>query len=172
MISTIDVYSKPLDVTEDLFDDSGEQSPYGLHRYKFETFIRQRFKNYNILRLPIVYGENFKKNILFDLINRHELEKLNSRASVQMYSIENIAKDIKKVIANDIKVINISVEPITVGEIAKSVFGLSLEEKDGEPFKTDMHSKYGSLYGANNGYLYSKECALDEIRQFVLSECE
>jgi len=172
LISTIDVYTNPFDITEEYIDKSGKQSPYGLHRYRFETFVRQRFENYNILRLPIVYGRNFKKNILFDLINNHELEKLDSRARVQLYHVDNIDKDVEKIIANDIEIINISAEPITVGEIANNVFGFSLDKKHDEPFSTDMRSKYGSLYGTNDGYLYSKESTLNEIRQFVLSECK
>jgi len=172
LISTIDVYTNPFDITEECVDNSEKQLPYGLHRHKLEKFVRQRFANSNVLRLPIVYGRNFKKNVLFDLINNHELEKLDSRARVQMYFVGNLGKDVKKIIANDIKIINLAVEPITAGEIANNVFGFSLEEKDDEPFSTDMRTKYGSLYGTDSGYLYSKESALNEIRQFVLSECK
>ena len=42
---------------------------YGNNRMKLENLLRN-FKSYHILRLPIVYGKNFSKNFIYDLINR------------------------------------------------------------------------------------------------------
>jgi len=169
LISTIDVYDNPIGVTEANQIDTNTQSAYGLHRYKFETFIRSRFANHTVLRLPIVYGHRFKKNIIFDLINNNQVEKIDPRAEVQLYCVDNLHDDIRKAIKNNIEVINIAVEPITARDLAQGVFNKTLEEKEGDFFKTDMQSQYGELYNSNDAYLYSKECAMREIREFVLN---
>jgi nucleoside-diphosphate-sugar epimerase len=169
LISTIDVYDNPIGVTEANQIDTNTQSAYGLHRYKFETFIRSRFANHAVLRLPIVYGHRFKKNIIFDLINNNQVEKIDPRAEVQLYCVNNLHDDIRKAIENNIEVINIAVEPIAARDLAQGVFNKTLEEKKGDFFKTDMQSQYGELYNSNDAYLYSKESAMREIREFVLN---
>ena len=169
LISTIDVYDNPIGVTEANKIDTNTQSAYGLHRYKFETFIRSKFSNHTVLRLPIVYGHRFKKNIIFDLINNNQVEKIDPRAEVQLYCVDNLQSDIEKAIGNNIEVINIAVEPIAARDLAQGVFNKTLEEKKGDFFKTDMQSQYGELYNSNDTYLYSKESAMGEIREFVLN---
>jgi len=169
LMSTIDVYSNPIGVIETDKIDTNCQSAYGLHRYKFETFIRNKFVNHTVLRLPIVYGHRFKKNIIFDLINNNQVEKIDPRAEVQLYCVDNLQNDIQKAISSNIQIINIAVEPITARDLAQSVFSKTLDEKEGDFFKTDMQSQYGKFYGSNSAYLYSKESAMNEIRKFVLN---
>jgi dTDP-4-dehydrorhamnose reductase len=168
-MSTIDVYNNPIGVIETDKIDTNCQSAYGLHRYKFETFIRNKFVNHTVLRLPIVYGHGFKKNIIFDLINNNQVEKIDPRAEVQLYCVDNLQNDIQKAISSNIQIINIAVEPITARDLAQAVFSKTLDEKEGEFFKTDMQSQYGKFYGSNSAYLYSKESAMNEIRKFVLN---
>jgi len=169
LISTIDVYKDPIGVAE--LNETGQegQLPYGLHRYKFERFIRNRFKNHNVLRLPIVYGRRFKKNIIFDLMNNNRVEMIDPRSQMQLYCVDNLYNDIQKAIDNNIEVINIAVEPITARDLAQGIFNKTLDEKEGDFFKTDMQSQYGKLYDSNNVYLYSKEAVMKEIREFVLN---
>lgn len=69
LISTIDVYKNPVNVDEDTIIDTENLQPYGLNRYYFENQIREHCKEYTIVRLPGLYGENIKKNFIFDLIN-------------------------------------------------------------------------------------------------------
>lgn len=69
LISTIDVYKNPVMVDEDTRVDTVDLQPYGFNRYHLENWVESNFKDYLILRLPGLYGDNLKKNFLFDLIN-------------------------------------------------------------------------------------------------------
>lgn len=69
LISTIDVFKNPVDVDENSNIDTENLHPYGLNRYYLEKFIEESMDNYLIIRLPGLYGENMKKNFIFDLIH-------------------------------------------------------------------------------------------------------
>lgn len=69
LISTIDVYKNPVNVNEDTTIDTDNLHPYGLNRYKLELWVKENFDDYLIVRLPGLYGENIKKNFIYDLIN-------------------------------------------------------------------------------------------------------
>ena len=69
LISTIDVYDSPKSVTEYTAIDSARLQPYGLHRLQLEKKVEEYFDRRLIIRLPGLYGENLKKNFLFDLMN-------------------------------------------------------------------------------------------------------
>lgn len=71
LISTIDIYDTPLAVDEDAIPNIIKQDYYGKHRYQLEQWVAQRMSpdTYNILRLPGLFGENIKKNLIFDILN-------------------------------------------------------------------------------------------------------
>lgn len=68
LISTIDVYKNPVDVNENSNIDTDGLHPYGLNRYYLEKLVEENFNDYLIVRLPGLYGENLKKNFIYDLI--------------------------------------------------------------------------------------------------------
>lgn len=69
LISTIDVYKNPVDVNEDTQIDTKELQPYGYNRYYLEKWVSENIKNHLIVHLPGLYGENIKKNFIYDLIH-------------------------------------------------------------------------------------------------------
>ena len=69
-----------------------KNSEYGKNRLYLEKFIKKKFKEHVIIRLPIVYGKNFSKNAIFDLINDNEIEKLNGKDLIQIYHVKNLKK--------------------------------------------------------------------------------
>lgn len=71
LISTVDIYDLPLSVNEDDKPNELKQDAYGYNRYQFEKWVMQNenFKNYHIIRLPALFGQGLKKNLIFDLIN-------------------------------------------------------------------------------------------------------
>ncbi|EJU23470.1 NAD dependent epimerase/dehydratase domain protein [Peptoanaerobacter stomatis] len=72
LISSVDVYPQINDVDENsIIDDSIKGYHfYGKNRLYLERFVEKRFDNYLIVRLPALYGENIKKNFIFDMIYR------------------------------------------------------------------------------------------------------
>ena len=73
LISTIDIYETPRDVTE---KDKliVNQNAYGKDRYYLEEWVRNHFDDYLIVHLPALYGKYLKKNFIYDLI--HYIPKL------------------------------------------------------------------------------------------------
>lgn len=69
LISTIDVYPKPVGVDETTMIDKSSSSPYGLNRYFLEEFVQSTFKNKLIVRLPGLFGKGLRKNFIYDLLN-------------------------------------------------------------------------------------------------------
>lgn len=68
LISTIDVIPDGAERDEDveLWEDG--MFPYALHRIKMERFVRHRFPDATIVRLPGIFGKGLRKNFIFDLI--------------------------------------------------------------------------------------------------------
>lgn len=69
LISTIDIYINPVDVDEDTVIDTEGLQPYGYDRYYLEKWVKENINNHLIVHLPGLYGDNIKKNFIYDLIN-------------------------------------------------------------------------------------------------------
>lgn len=69
LISTIDVFKNPLNVDEDSEIDTQNLHSYGLNRYRLEQWVMDNYKDALIIRLPGLYGNNIKKNFIYDYIN-------------------------------------------------------------------------------------------------------
>lgn len=69
LISTVAVYDCTNDVDEDYEPDLSNLTPYGQNRLKLEKWVEQNYEHHLIVRLPAIYGENLKKNFIYDYIN-------------------------------------------------------------------------------------------------------
>lgn len=91
LISTIDVYHDPIDVNEDTLISTDDLQPYGLHRYYLEQWVKDKYENSLIVRLPGLYGRNIKKNFIYDLI--HIIPNmLNEKKYKELTSIDDTIK--------------------------------------------------------------------------------
>lgn len=110
LVSTIDVYGNCNDYgDEDMI--CANDSPYGKNRYYVETFIKNLFNDYLIIRLPGLFGYGLKKNIIYDYLNL-TLKELNIKSSFQWYNISNLFTDINKILNIHIDIVNLFTEPI------------------------------------------------------------
>ncbi|SDB54038.1 RmlD substrate binding domain-containing protein [Pseudobutyrivibrio sp. YE44] len=69
LISTIDVFKNPQGVDENSDIDTEKLHAYGLNRYKLELWVREKYPDALIIRLPGLFGKNIKKNFIYDYIN-------------------------------------------------------------------------------------------------------
>lgn len=69
LISTIDVFKVPKNVDENSEIDTENLHAYGYNRYQLELWVRERFPDALIIRLPGLFGKNIKKNFIYDYIN-------------------------------------------------------------------------------------------------------
>lgn len=69
LISTIDVFKNPVDVDETASIETENLHPYGYNRYQLELWVREKYPDALIIRLPGLFGINIKKNFIYDYIN-------------------------------------------------------------------------------------------------------
>ena len=69
LISTIDVFKIPKGVDEHSEIDTKDLHPYGYNRYRLEVWVREKYPDSLIVRLPGLFGKNIKKNFIYDFIN-------------------------------------------------------------------------------------------------------
>lgn len=69
LISTIDVFKNPKNVDETSSIDTKDLHPYGYNRYQLELWVREKYSDALIIRLPGLLGKNIKKNFIYDYIN-------------------------------------------------------------------------------------------------------
>ena len=116
LISSIDVYDSFDGVNEDT-PVSVSHHPYGAHRALFEDFVIKNFENHRVLRLPIVFGQNFKKNYIFDLINKNNLHNVCTKNCVQFYDVSDLSNDIDRAWLSKFSIRNIATEPVYLSSI-------------------------------------------------------
>ncbi len=94
----------------------------------------------------------------------------DSRAVYQFYNLANLWRDIQKVLALNIPLLNISSEPVSAAEVYAEVRGGEFRnELAAKPVHYDWRSVYAEAFGGRDGYLYDRKSILAEIKQGVLS---
>ena len=159
LISTIEVYGNNNYKNELSKTNKKNNTDYGLNRLFLEDFIKKNFDSL-IIRLPIVYGKSFKKNFIFDLINKKNLDQLNYDDIVQIYNVDNLINDINYCLRKKIKEFNVWSEPIKLGQLAKKIFNINIAKKK-EPRIMKMKSNFKKKYH------YSKNYLEKELYQFI-----
>lgn len=69
LISSVDVYDDLDGKNEDYISNVNNLHTYGKNRFLLEKWVEQNVKDYHIVRLPAIYGNNLKKNYIYDLIS-------------------------------------------------------------------------------------------------------
>ncbi len=170
-ISTIDVYDRKKNVDEKSKINSSKLDNYGSNRRDIENFIISNFNKYHIIRLPMLFGHNLNKNILFDLIKKKFIHNIPYYSTLQWYNVQNLWKDIKIIIDNNIDIINLVSEPIRTKLIIDKFFNYKNEELNLEKkIDTEIKSIHSSKFSKKNNYLYSKFEILKDLEIFIKNQ--
>lgn len=229
LISTIAVYHNPNEVDEDYQIDQTEVSAYGANRLYLERWVEEHFEDYLIVRLPGLYGENLKKNFIYDFIHyippmlneakynelsqkesliaanyqlqengfykcvlpleakteRNELKAAfkragfsalnftDSRATFQYYNLNRLWSDIQTALENELKLLNLAVEPVTIQELYKELTGEVFVNELSKPVPFfNYKTKYAALWNGTNGYIRTKEEVLSDLKQYIQLKAE
>jgi nucleoside-diphosphate-sugar epimerase len=171
VISTVDVYPNPVGVNEETSINAAAQQPYGKHRLLLEQLAADHFPRSLAVRLPGLFGPGLKKNAVYDLLHDNEVHKVHASGVFQFYNLDRLWADVRTALAAGVSVVNIATEPVSVREVAARAFGIDFANDPGtRPARYDVRSKYATLYGGRDGYLYSREQVLAELRAFVAAE--
>ncbi len=172
LISTVDVYPDPRGVDETSPINDSTLQPYGKHRYELERFVRDRFPSV-VVRLPGLFGEGLKKNVIFDFLHDNDVHKIHSEASFQFYSLATLWRDIGTALRHGLEVVNFATEPVRVAEAAAQVFKRDFTNAPpGVPARYDFRTRHAALFGGTGGYLQTRGQVLDALRAFVRAQRE
>lgn len=163
LISTVDVYQRPLGVDESAPADAAH--PYGRHRRLLEEFVQETFPESFVLRLPALFGPGLKKNVVFDLLHDHQVDRIHPDSAYQYYSLAHLWEDIQRFIP----LLNVATEPIPTRELSLRCFGRELTQYP--PNQSPARYDFRTLH-AQSGYLYDKATVLRELQEFVAGERE
>lgn len=168
-ISTIDVYNQKSHSNENSKIIFSKSNVYGNNRLKIEKFIIQNFENHHIIRLPALFGNHLKKNILYDLMNDNNLQDVRLKSKFQWYFIKDLMSDIKKIIKYDIKLINLFTEPISTLEIVNNFFKkkkIYLDNKN-QGSVYNLKTIYSKNFEYKKGYIRGKIEILKKMKNFL-----
>ena len=172
LISTIDVYpdpSAPLD--EGGAIDPERNHAYGRHRFELEQWVRGHFANVRIVRLPALFGEGLKKNVVFDLLHDNQVGNINPASRFQWYPLTRLHADIETIRARDIRLVNLFPEPIRTSEIVDRFFPGAPTAPASEPAPAyDLRTRYSEAFGGPPGYRLSGTAVLDDLAAFIARE--
>jgi hypothetical protein len=167
LISTIDVYSdSPIHSDETYYPNFADLN-YGSNRLLFEYLVKNilEYNDLKIFRLPALFSKEIKKNILYDLINSNNVEKINVNSFFQWYNLENLCKDILH-FTNKFPqelVINLFTEPIHTEDIVvlfphhQNIVNHSMKI-----INYDYKTKF-----SESGYLYDKKIIMEDIKKLI-----
>jgi hypothetical protein len=163
LISTIDIYcDSPLGSDENITPLFNQPS-YGNNRFLFEDRILHRlsYKNLKIFRLPALYGNHLKKNIIFDVLHNNNVDVINTNSSYQWYDVSDLNSDIEKYKKDKRMCFNLFPEPVPTVELL-TLLKANYIGSHGDPVEYDYRTTLSST-----GYLYSKEESLRKIGRFA-----
>lgn len=167
LISTVDVYPQPIEVDENTIASLENLHPYGKHRLELENIIQERFDAL-VVRLPGLFGQGIKKNIVYDFLHNNLVDKIDKNSVFQFYNLKHLWQDIQVAISRNLNLVNFAVEPTSVAEVAATAFGFEFTNQTQNPVKYDIRTKHYQLFGGcPPGYLYGKSQVLSELKEFV-----
>ena len=170
LISTIDVLPPLLGIDES-FDPHGHSNhAYGANRLGLEDAIKAQFARTHVVRLPSLYGPGLKKNVIYDLLNGNQLEKINPEGSFQYYDLGCLWEHISLILHEDIPLIHLFPEPVTSWELVDRFFAaVAIGSDPGPASHYAFKTRYAGLFGGSDGYIWPREEVFRRIGSFIES---
>jgi len=171
LISTIDVYAQVQELNESFDCHTLPNHAYGTNRLKFEDFCREHFSDCLIVRLPGLFGNGLKKNVIYDLLHDNCLEMINPKSSFQYYFLDRLSDDIEKSEAAGLKQVNLFTEPVGTQELIDRFFpGKVVGEKPSPEGHYDLKTIHADVFGQKGSYICSKQDVLKQLSTFIERE--
>ena len=115
-----------------------------------------------------------EKKMVYKYFNSSSFNAVNftdSRSIYQFYNLGRLWVDIQIALKNNIHLLNIVTEPISVAEVYKNLSGKEfVNEFAKAPHNYNIRSLYAELFGGKNGYFVKKEDELADLKRYVGEE--
>ncbi len=170
LISTIDVYPKPSGVDEASEVAENPQNAYGTHRLRVEKAVQSQFGPAEtcVIRLPGLFGNGLKKNVIFDLLHDNILETINPASRFQYYFLDRLWNDISRCLEARLPLVNYATEPVATATILERFFpGKIVGGNPAAPAAYDFRTRFNAELGGANGYLYDAKTVLGDIATYI-----
>lgn len=118
-------------------------------------------------------SEDERRNLVafFNYVGFSALNFTDSRSRYQFYNLKNLWNHIEKSISFGIKKINLATEPLQVSELYEFLSGKEFKNELAKPpFNYNLTSVHAQKFGGQNGYLFTKEQVMEDIKKFVEEE--
>ncbi len=172
LISTVDVIP-PSDTPQDETVDAtvGTNHAYGTHRLALEQFMRARFANTLVVRLPGLFGPGLKKNVIYDLMHNNMLAAINPASSFQYYDITRLWADITVALEHQLDLVHLFTQPVATHTILQRYFpNKQVGQTPAPEAHYDHRTRYAALYGGSGGWIASADTVLDQLGAYLASE--
>lgn len=159
LISTIDVLPLIPGADESHDPTNDPNHPYGRNRLWLEHEIAARFPT-TIVRLP-----GLRKNILFDLANNNQVDRIDPASRFQFYDLTRLWADITTMREAGLPLAHLVPAPLPTSDIAARLFPaatLGPIPKEGSA-TYDFRTRHAALFGGQGGYLYGPAEAMARI---------
>lgn len=153
LVSTVDVYDRPVGVDESAPPAYDGAAAYGRNRAWFEAFVRAHVPEHVVLRLPALYGTGLRKNLVFDLLEGRadQWARVNGRSTFQFFDVARTWDYAVRARAAGLRLVNLATEPVTAQAVA-DLFDVVLPT-DGPEVHYDVRTRHAGALGGANGYL-------------------
>ena len=171
LVSTIDVYREPVGVTEADEPPTEGLHPYGLHRLQLERWVAGRFPRHTIVRLPGLFGEGLRKNLIFDMLHANQTDRISPSGVLQWYPMRRFPADLARIQAAAPTLVNIAVEPLRTEAIRARFFPeVAIGGPELPAPRYDMHTNQARLLGGEGAYHLRGAAVMDELGRFIDAE--
>ncbi len=167
LISTVDVYPNPAGVTEADEPEEEPRNAYGRHRLMVEHFVREHFDKTCILRLPGLFGDGLKKNVIYDLLHDNGLDRVQPESAYQYYDLKRLWDDMGTAMHRKIPLLNMATEPIRTRVLIDRFFPDKTVGGAAPVAHYDMRSQHAAAWGRSDGYLYGADDVLADLEVFI-----
>lgn len=151
--------------------------PNMLNEDKFNDLCSRNsfIKNYYILQNNGFYKcrnlsleERSKLKDYFWSVGFSALNFTDSRGSFQFYNLEHLWGHIQIALNNKLHKLNIATEPVTIREIYYKIKQSEFNNEIASVIPNyNYQTKYAKLFKGKNGYIFTKNEVLDDIKRFV-----
>lgn len=172
LISTVDVFKRPIEVDESTTVDEAGLHAYGLHRRMLEQFVESHFSKHLIVRLPGLVGPGLRKNVIFDFLNHNNLQAIDSRGVFQFYPMVNLWYDIEIALNAGLRLVHLTAAPVSVADVSRLGFNRPFDQAlSSNPAAVyDMRTRHAELFGGTGHHQYSQRDSIQAIRAYAQSE--
>jgi hypothetical protein len=116
-----------------------------------------------VFRLPALFGDHLKKNVLFDLLHNNNVDKINLNTYYQWYDLGRLHDDIKHITTNHSSgIFNLFTQPVYTADVVDAFFPSADVGYVGNLVQYDWKTQHLA-----SGYILDASQVMQDIEKFI-----